>query len=60
MKIEQKVYRGIFNMITSDMPSRIRENVLDWSYSSKSQVEEGIVLFHERYVSGSGFAEEHS
>lgn len=45
-------------MLTSDMPSKMRENVQDWSHSSKTQVEEGIVLFHERYVSGSGFAEE--
>ena len=58
--MQMKLYGHLFNALTSDKPREYFEAAKEYVQNKKGKVEEGIVIYHEKYVSGSNFTKEQS
>lgn len=56
--LEIKSYSLLHDALTSDKPKDYYEMLKEKFTGSKEHLEEGIIIWHEKYVSGSDFGDE--
>ena len=57
--IEVKGFSLLHDALTSEKPKDLYQMLKEKFTGSKENLEEGIIIWHEKYVSGSDFGENH-
>ena len=54
-KVRLGFYGTLYDMATSEKPRQFYDQIKERMQNNKSNLEEGIVLYHEKWVSGNSF-----